>query len=90
MLDFLEINEATPVIDYKGKQEGELLVELVPHQCGDMNLMADNFDDDGEWSVSDFIGKVRGGRRNEPCMILVSVLSMIVNRDPIALSSPSY
>ena len=56
------------MIDYKGKQEGELLVELVPHQCGDMNLMADNFDDDGEWSVSDFIGKVRGGRSHESCI----------------------
>ena len=57
------------MIDYKGKQEGEILMELVPHQCGDLNLMADNFDDDGEWNITDFIGKklhltvkVLGGR----------------------------
>ena len=51
----LEIDETTPVIDYKGKQEGELLLEIVPrsHREEGSNLMEDL--DDGQ--VEDMVGK---------------------------------
>ena len=37
----LEIEEGTPVIDFKGKQQGELLCEMIPLKVGNKSLVDD-------------------------------------------------
>ena len=49
----LEIEETTPVIDFKGKQVGELTCELIALSIGSKNLI-DNFE---EFQLKKFIGK---------------------------------
>eukprot|EP00946_MAST-07B_sp_MAST-7B-sp1_P001189 g1189.t1 len=49
----LEIEETTPIIDFKGKQVGELTIEVIALSIGDIGLV-DNFD---EFHIRNYIGK---------------------------------
>ena len=49
----LEIEETTPIIDFKGKQVGELTCELIALSIGNKNLI-DNFE---EFQLKNFIGQ---------------------------------
>ena len=49
----LEIEETTPIIDFKGKQVGELTVEVIALSVGGRSLL-DNFD---EHQIQDYMGK---------------------------------
>ena len=53
----LPIEEATPIIDYKGKEEGELLVKVVPHLSPKMPETEDEEEDDIPEEISELIGK---------------------------------
>jgi len=53
----LPIEEATPIIDYKGKEEGELLVKVVPHLAEKMPETEDEEEDDIPEEISELIGK---------------------------------
>ena len=48
----LEIEETTPIIDFKGKQVGELTCEIIALSIGKKNLI-DNFE---EMQLNNFIG----------------------------------
>ena len=49
----LEIEEGTPIIDFKGKQQGELLCELIPNKVGSKSLI-DNYE---EHELENYLGK---------------------------------
>jgi hypothetical protein len=53
----LPIEEATPIIDYKGKEEGELLVKVVPHLSEKMPEEEDHEEEDIPEEISELIGK---------------------------------
>lgn len=52
----LSISEATPVMDYKGKEEGELVVKIVPH----LSETPPAFDEEDDPTMPDKIELLRG------------------------------
>ena len=53
----LRIDEATPIIDYKGVEEGELLVRIIPHVGATMPETEDDEEDDMPEELSELVGK---------------------------------
>ena len=49
----LEIEEGTPIIDFKGKQQGELVCEVIPTQIGSKSLI-DNYE---EHELGNYMGE---------------------------------
>ena len=49
----LEIEEGTPIIDFKGKQQGELVCEVIPTQIGNKSLI-DNYE---EHELENYMGE---------------------------------
>ena len=55
---FIDIEEAVPIIDYKGAEKGELLLHLIPQKCGGKLCQVDDFfDDNGEQQLEDHLGE---------------------------------
>ena len=58
---FLSVEETTPIIDYKGKDEGELKVRIIPHMGEEPPADGDEEnDEDFVENLEDIIGKKMG------------------------------